>query len=93
MLAISDLGRRARAASRLLATAPTAAKDATLLAAAELLVERADDLIAANAADVERERAAGVGATVVDRLRLTPARIDGMAGGLRQVAVLPDPVG
>jgi glutamate-5-semialdehyde dehydrogenase len=93
VLAISDLGRRARAASRLLATAPTAAKDATLLAAADLLVERADDLIAANAADVERERAAGVGATVVDRLRLTPARIDGMAGGLRQVAALPDPVG
>jgi glutamate-5-semialdehyde dehydrogenase len=91
--AIPELGRRARAASRLLATASTAAKDATLLAAAELLVERADDLIAANAADVERERAAGVGATVVDRLRLTPARIDGMAGGLRQVAALPDPVG
>jgi glutamate-5-semialdehyde dehydrogenase len=91
--AIPELGRRARAAGRLLATASTAAKDATLLAAAELLVERADDLIAANAADVERERAAGVGATVVDRLRLTPARIDGMAGGLRQVAALPDPVG
>jgi glutamate-5-semialdehyde dehydrogenase len=91
--AIPDLGRRARAASRLLATASTAAKDATLLAAADLLVERADDVVAANAADVERERAAGVGATVVDRLRLTPARIDGMAGGLRQVAALPDPVG
>ncbi len=91
--AIPDLGRRARAASRLLATASTAAKDATLLAAADLLVERADDLIAANAADVERERAAGVGPTVVDRLRLTPARIGGMAGGLRQVAALPDPVG
>jgi glutamate-5-semialdehyde dehydrogenase len=90
---IPDLGRRARAASRLLATASTAAKDATLLAAADLLVERADDLVAANAADVERERSAGVGATVLDRLRLTPARIDGMAGGLRQVAALPDPVG
>jgi len=48
--------------------------------------------VAANAADVEREQAAGVGATVVDRLRLTRARIDGMAGGLRQVAALPDPV-
>jgi glutamate-5-semialdehyde dehydrogenase len=91
--AIPDLGRRARAASRPLATASTAAKDAALLAAADLLVERADDLVAANAADVERERAAGVGATVVDRLRLTRARIDGMADGLRQVASLPDPVG
>jgi glutamate-5-semialdehyde dehydrogenase len=93
MSAIPDLGRRARAASRPLATASTAAKDAALLAAADLLVERADDLVAANAADVERERAAGVGATVVDRLRLTRARIDGMADGLRQVASLPDPVG
>jgi glutamate-5-semialdehyde dehydrogenase len=90
---IPDLGRRARAASRLLATASTAAKDAALLAAAELLVERADDLLAANGEDVEREQAAGVGATVVDRLRLTNARIDGMAGGLRQVAALVDPVG
>jgi glutamate-5-semialdehyde dehydrogenase len=93
MSAIPDLGRRARAASRPLATASTAAKDATLLAAADLLVERTDDLVAANAADVERERAAGVGATVLDRLWLTRARIDGMADGLRKVAALPDPVG
>jgi glutamate-5-semialdehyde dehydrogenase len=93
MSAMSDLGRRARAASRLLATASTAAKDAALYAAAELLVERADDVLAANAEDVEREQAAEVSATVVDRLRLTGARIDGMAGGLRQVAGLADPVG
>jgi glutamate-5-semialdehyde dehydrogenase len=93
MSAISDLGRRARAASRLLATASTAVKDAALHAAAELLVERADDVLAANAEDVEREQAAEVSATVVDRLRLTGARIDGMAGGLRQVAGLADPVG
>jgi glutamate-5-semialdehyde dehydrogenase len=93
MSAIPDQGRRARAASRLLATASTAAKDAALLTAADLLVERADDLVAANAGDIEREQAAGVGATVVDRLRLTRARIDGMAGGLRQVAALADPVG
>jgi glutamate-5-semialdehyde dehydrogenase len=93
MPAVAELGRRAKAASRVLATASTAAKDAALLAAADLLIERTDDLIAANADDVERERGAGVGATVIDRLRLTPARIDGMAGGLRQVAALADPVG
>ena len=93
MSAVADLGRRARAASRVLATASTAAKDAALLTAADLLVERADDLIAANAGDIESEQAIGVGATVVDRLRLTQARIDGMAGGLRQVAGLADPVG
>jgi glutamate-5-semialdehyde dehydrogenase len=93
MPAVAELGRRAKAASRVLATASTAAKDAALLAAANLLVERTDDLIAANADDVERERGAGVAATVIDRLRLTPARIEGMAGGLRQVAALADPVG
>jgi glutamate-5-semialdehyde dehydrogenase len=93
MPAVAELGRRAKAASRVLATASTAAKDAALLAAADLLVERTDDLIAANADDVERERGAGVAATVIDRLRLTPGRIEGMAGGLRQVAALADPVG
>ena len=93
MSAIVDLGRRAKAASRELATASTAAKDAALLAAADLLLERTDDLLAANVTDVEREQSAGASPTVVDRLRLTPARVEGMAGGLRQVAGLPDPVG
>jgi glutamate-5-semialdehyde dehydrogenase len=93
MSAVADLGARAKAASRVLATVSTEAKDAALLAGADLLVERTDDLLAANAADVEREQAAGASATVVDRLRLSPARVEGMAGGLRQVAALSDPVG
>jgi glutamate-5-semialdehyde dehydrogenase len=93
MPTIADLGRRAKAASRTLATTSTADKDAALHAAADLLVERSDALLEANAADVDREAAAGVSATVVDRLRLTPARIEAMAGGLRQVAGLADPVG
>src|SRR5918999_755091 len=93
MSAVADLGARAKAASRALATASTEAKDAALSAAADLLVERTDDLLAANAADVERELAAGASSTVVDRLRLTDARVEAMAGGLRQVASLPDPVG
>jgi glutamate-5-semialdehyde dehydrogenase len=76
-----------------LATASTEAKDAALLAAADLLVERTGDLLAANAEDVAREQAAGATATVVDRLRLSAARVEGMAGGLRQVAALADPVG
>jgi glutamate-5-semialdehyde dehydrogenase len=90
---LPELGRRAKAASRVLATASTAAKDAALLAAAELLVERSDEVLAANALDIARAEAGGVAATVIDRLRLTPARIEAMAGGLRQVATLPDPVG
>ena len=91
--AVADLGARAKAASRVLATASTEAKDAALAAGADLLVERTDDLLAANAADVERELAAGASPTVVDRLRLTAARVEAMASGLRQVAALADPVG
>jgi glutamate-5-semialdehyde dehydrogenase len=87
------LGRRAKAASRVLATASTAAKDAALLAAADLLVGRTDAILEANAVDVAREEAAGMAAPLLDRLRLTPARIEGMADGLRQVAALADPVG
>jgi glutamate-5-semialdehyde dehydrogenase len=90
---IAALGARAKAASRVLATLSTEAKDAVLLGAADLLVERSDDLLAANAVDVERERAAGASATVVDRLSLSAARVEGMAAGLRQVAGLADPVG
>ncbi|HMG44003.1 MAG TPA: glutamate-5-semialdehyde dehydrogenase [Acidimicrobiales bacterium] len=93
MSTIPELGRRAKAAGRVLATASTEAKDAALLGAADLLVERTADLLRANAEDVAREEGAGVSPTVVDRLRLTAARVEGMAGGLRQVAALPDPVG
>ena len=90
---VAELGRRAKAASRALATASTGAKDAALHAAADLLTERSADVLAANADDVARAEAAGTTATVVDRLRLSPGRIDGMAAGLRKVAALADPVG
>jgi glutamate-5-semialdehyde dehydrogenase len=90
---VAELGRRAKAASRVLATASTTAKDAALVAAADLLVQRTSEILDANAADVARAEAAGTASTVVDRLRLTPARVESMADGLRQVAALPDPVG
>lgn len=90
---IAELGRRAKAASRVLATTSTAAKDDALRAAADLLVARSAEILEANAVDVARADADGVSATVVDRLRLSDARIESMAGGLRQVAGLPDPVG
>ncbi|MCU1453935.1 MAG: glutamate-5-semialdehyde dehydrogenase [Acidimicrobiales bacterium] len=92
-MTIPELARRAQAASRVLATASTAVKDAALLAAADLLVDRTEDVLVANATDVARADAAGVSPTVVDRLRLTAARVEAMAAGLRQVAALPDPVG
>ncbi len=87
------LGQRSRAAARVLATASTAAKDAALLTAADLLVERTADVVEANRMDVERAERADTAATVIDRLRLTPARVEAMAHGLRAVALLPDPVG
>ena len=90
---IRDLGRRAKAASRRLATASTAEKDGALHAAAALLLERAPEILEANAADLEAARAAGMDASPLDRLRLTDARLESMARGLRQVAALPDPVG
>jgi glutamate-5-semialdehyde dehydrogenase len=90
---MAELGQRAKAASRTLATASTAAKDATLNAAADLLVDRSPELLEANATDVERAQQDGVTSTIVDRLRLTQSRIEAMANGLRTVAGLPDPVG
>ena len=91
--AVAELGRRAKVASRILATASTSAKDAALEAAAHVLVQRTSEILDANASDVARAEGSGTAATVVDRLRLTPARVEGMAAGLRQVAALPDPVG
>jgi glutamate-5-semialdehyde dehydrogenase len=93
LVPLSELGRRAKAASRVLATASTAAKNDALLGAADLLVTRADHVLAGNRRDVANAEQSGVASTVIDRLRLSEARIDAMADGLRQVAGLPDPVG
>jgi len=87
------LGSRAKQASRHLALASTASKNAALAAAADLLVERGPEILEANLADVANAEQEGTSATVVDRLRLSHARIAGMAAGLLQVAALPDPVG
>src|SRR5690242_7807293 len=93
MTPVLELGRRAKAASRVLAGASTPAKNGALLTAAELLAERAGEIRAANDADLEAARGAGMDAGPLDRLRLTDARLEGMANGLRTVAALPDPVG
>jgi glutamate-5-semialdehyde dehydrogenase len=93
MTPVLELGRRAKAASRLLAGAPTPAKNGALLTAADLLAERAGEIRAANDADLEAARAGGMEHGPLDRLRLTDARLESMANGLRTVAALPDPVG
>ena len=83
----------AKQASRSLATLTTAQKNTVLHAAADAVDEAADVILAANAEDVARAEASGTEASLVDRLRLTPERIAGITGGLRQVAALPDPIG
>jgi glutamate-5-semialdehyde dehydrogenase len=88
-----ELGQRAKAASRDLALASTAAKDDALHAAADLLVEKAPEIVAANEGDVAQAESSGATATVVDRLRLNVTKVEAMANGLRKVAALPDPVG
>ncbi|WP_137876618.1 glutamate-5-semialdehyde dehydrogenase [Rhodococcus sp. Q] len=91
--AVHDAARRARVASKALALLTTAQKDAALHAAADAVLAATDTVLAANAVDVETARAAGTEESLIDRLRLTADRIDGIASGLRQVAGLADPVG
>ena len=88
-----ELARRAKQASRGLATASTSTKNAALLAAADALEKNTESILAANAQDVSNAEGAGIAPGLVDRLRLDTGRISAMAGGLRQVATLPDPVG
>ena len=88
-----ELGQRAKAASRLVARASSAARNEALHRAADLLEERTDAVLSANAADLERARLDAADPTSLDRLRLDAGRLEGMAAGLRTVAGLPDPVG
>ena len=83
----------AKKAAAKLAVTSTAVKNKALLAMAEALLARQEEILAANALDMERAAAKGMKSSMLDRLKLTAARIEGMADGLRQVANLPDPVG
>jgi glutamate-5-semialdehyde dehydrogenase len=88
-----DLSAQARVAARALAGASTTAREAAVRGAAARLRADAPAIVAANAEDVARAGRAGESAAFVDRLTLTPARIDAMARGLEEIAALPDPVG
>jgi len=90
---MTQLGVAARAASREMARASTAAKNAALLAMAADIRARRDELLAANAADVAEAKAAGLEPAMLDRLTITAKSIEAMAQGLEQVAALPDPIG
>jgi glutamate-5-semialdehyde dehydrogenase len=91
--AVLDAARRAREAATVLAPATRAVKDAAIVAMADALDARTDEVLTANRGDVERAVAAGTSSGLVDRLTLTPDRLAAIAQALRDVAELPDPVG
>jgi glutamate-5-semialdehyde dehydrogenase len=90
---VAELCLRARGASRALATLSTTAKDAALLAIADALVGRTDEILEANARDMDAGREAGLDTALLDRLALDAARVRAIADGTRAIAALPDPVG
>jgi glutamate-5-semialdehyde dehydrogenase len=91
--ALEQLAGRVKSAARVVARSTSSTRDDVLQVAADLLDEEWAALVEANAADLERADAAGMVEAARDRLRLTEARVRAMAGGLRKVAALPDPVG
>jgi len=90
---IEPLSKAARAAGLVLARASRAQKDSAIEAIAAALLERQDEILAANNEDVLRSRGEGISESLIDRLTLNPARIAGIAGGARKIKALPDPVG
>jgi glutamate-5-semialdehyde dehydrogenase len=90
---MTEVGQRARAASRIVGRAETRLKDAALLAIAAALEAAETGLLAENRQDMEAGRAAGLEPALLDRLELTPKGVRAMAWGLREIAAQPDPVG
>lgn len=90
---MNDVGVKARAAARIIASAPAAVKNAALLAIADELNRAREMLVAENQKDLANGRANGLDAAMIDRLTVKSATVDAMIEGLRQVAALPDPCG
>ncbi len=93
MTAIELQGQAAKQAARTLSVAGTEQKNSALLAIAQALLDRKDEVLSANAADLEAGREAGLTQALLDRLALSGERIEGIVEGVRQVAALPDPIG
>ena len=93
MTILQQQGQAAREASHTLATAGTAGKNAALEAIAGILRERQQEWLDANRRDVEAAQADGMRPALLDRLTLTPERIEGIVEGVRQIIALPDPIG
>ena len=90
---VRAIARRAKTASRALATATRSTKDAALHAMADAVLAATDEILTANELDLAAGRAAGLSAGLLDRLTLTAPRLSGIAEALRELAGLPDPVG
>ena len=90
---VMELGREARAASRVVAASDVATRNRALLAVREAIADQATAVLAANAEDVARGRTQGLSTPLLDRLVLDQARLEGILASLEQVAALPDPVG
>jgi glutamate-5-semialdehyde dehydrogenase len=90
---LTEIGQRAKAAARKLATLSTDVKNAALLAMADALVAHQDEILRANQHDMQASRDAGLTGYILDRLLLTPERLEQYASDTRNVAALPDPVG
>ncbi len=93
MTYLETMGQKAVTAKYLLQKATTEEKNKALLAAAEALIQYQDDILVANAKDIENGEKNGMHPGLIDRLRLTPERIEAMAEGLRQIVELPDCIG
>lgn len=90
---MAEIGRRARAAARPLAVASAERKHAALIAMAQAILRREQDILDANAIDIRNGGESGLSAALMDRLKLDPARIRAMADGISEIAGLRDPVG
>lgn len=90
---MATIGKRARAAARPLATASTETKNRALEAMAKAIQAESETILAANAIDLVHARECGVAASFIDRLTLTPERIEAVAAGIRDIAAFKDPVG
>ena len=90
---MAEVGQKARTASHAIGKASTGAKNEALLAMADAIEASRETLVSENQKDLENGKANGLDAALLDRLELTPGRIDTMIEGLQQVAALPDPVG
>ena len=90
---MAELGSKARTASRHIAKATTAQKNAALLNIADSINQNREALLDANQQDMAAGKQKGLEAALLDRLELTDARVDGMLEGIKQVAILDDPVG